>query len=141
MQKWSYFSMGIMAGIIAVLLTVVILQNREPMAHAAPQSADAGSGGLIMGTGGAQTQTNDVVWVLYKRPAPRKPGADPKDIIASRTEMLTLAGYQVANGARGMKLVAVRDISFDMEMVEYKNDKPEVMEIVTELKRQKAKEK
>ena len=35
MQKWGFFTMGIMSGIIAVLLTTVIMQNREPLAYAA----------------------------------------------------------------------------------------------------------
>ncbi len=137
MQRWSQFSVGLMAGIIVVLLTIVILQNREPQAHAvAPQSVDS-SGGLIMGVGGSQTQLNDLVWVLWKHPAPKRPvGADTKDgITTSKDERLTLCCYQVANGARSMKLVGVRDISFDMDVVEYRNEKPTVNDIVTELKK------
>ncbi len=137
MQRWSQFSVGLMAGIIVVLLTIVILQNREPQAHAvAPQSVDS-SGGLIMGIGGSQTQLNDLVWVLWKHPAPKRPvGEDTKDgITTSKDERLTLCCYQVANGARSMKLVGVRDISFDMDVVEYRNEKPTVSDIVSELKK------
>jgi hypothetical protein len=45
----------------------------------------------------------------------------------------------VANGARNVKLVAVRDISFDMDVVEYGNDKPHVKDIIDELKKSEKK--
>jgi hypothetical protein len=121
-----------MTGIIGVLLTVVIMQNREPQAWAAPQSVDNDQHGLVMGSGGATTNTQDVLWVIYKRPAP---ASDKKDSVLSKAEKVTLCCYQVANGARNVKLVAVRDISFDIDLVEYGNDKPHVKEIVEELKK------
>ena len=60
---------------------------------------------------------------------------DFKDSILSKPEKITLCCYQVGNGARNVKLVAVRDISFDMDVYEYGNDKPHVKEIVEELKK------
>jgi hypothetical protein len=136
MQKWSYFSMGIMAGIIAVLLTVVVMQNREPLAHASTlQSVDNTGSGLMMGIGASQQNQNDIVWVVYKRPAPRKAGADSKDAAVSKDERITLAAYQIGNGARSMKLAAVRDISFDLDIVEIANDKPHVRDIIEEIKK------
>ena len=119
MQKWGVFSMGIMAGIIVVLLSALLMQNREPQAYAATapatQAADGGHEGLIMGIGASQQNQSDICWVLFKRAAPRKAaaGADPKDVVAQKDERITLAAYQIGNGARSMKLAAVRDISFD----------------------------
>ena len=136
-SRWTYVATGVMAGIIAVLLTMVIGQNRETQAWAAPQGVDNTGGGLMMGTGGAQTQTQDILWVIHKRAAP--PPADAKGILASKTERITLCCYQVANGARQIKLVAVRDISFDMDVVEYGNDKPHVKDIIDELKKSEKK--
>lgn len=136
MQKWSYFSMGIMAGIIAVLLTVVVMQNREPLAHASTvQSVDNTGSGLMMGVGASQQNQNDIVWVVYKRPAPRKAGADAKESLISKDERITLACYQIGNGARQMKLAAVRDISFDLDIVEIANDRPHVKDIIDEIKK------
>lgn len=135
MQKWTYFSMGIMSGIIAVLLTVVVMQNREPQAHAAtPQGTDNTGAGLMLATGGAQNNQNDILWVIFKRPAPRKAGADTKEVL-QKDERITVCCYQVGNGARNIKLAAVRDISFDMDVVEYSNDKPHVKDIIEELKK------
>jgi len=124
-----------MTGIIGVLLTVVLAQNREPQAWAAPQSVDNAGNGLVMGTGGATTQTQDVLWILYKRAVPAAATGPAKDSILTKPERITLCCYQVANGARNVKLVAVRDISFDMDVVEYGNDKPHVKDIIDELKK------
>ena len=137
MQRWSQFSLGLLAGIVAVLLTVVILQNREPQAHAVTQGVDNTGAGILMGIGGAQTQVNDIVWILVKHPAPKRPGADTKEgcIVSSKDERLTLCCYQVANGARAMRLVATRDISFDVDVPEYMNDRPSVKTIIEELKK------
>ena len=140
-SKWMYFSTGIMAGIIAVLLTVVIAQNREPQAWAAPatpQGVDNTGAGLMMGTGGAQSQIQDILWVIYKRQAPVK---GDKEGALSKSERITLCCYQVENGARKMKLVGVRDISFDMDVVELENDKPSVKDIVEAIKKSLPKEK
>jgi hypothetical protein len=138
MQKWSFYSAGILSGVVAVLLTVVVMQNREPQAHAVPpvpQAVDNTGQGLIMGIGASQQNQNDIVWVLYKRNAPRKAGADTKDVVA-KDEKLTLCAYQIANGARTMKLAAVRDISYDMDLLELGNDRPHVKDIVEELRKQ-----
>lgn len=132
-SRWTYVATGVMTGIIGVLLTVIIAQNREPQAWAAPQAVDNNQNGLIVTTGGATTSTQDVLWVLFKRPAPVVAGG--KDSILSKAERITLCCYQIANGARNMKLAAVRDISFDMDLVEYNNDKPHVKDIVEDLKK------
>lgn len=136
-SRWMVVATGVMAGIIGVLLTMVAGQNRETQAWAAPQSVDNTGGGLMMGTGGSQTQTQDILWVIHKRAA--TPPADAKGIMASKTERITLCCYQVQNGARQIKLVAVRDISFDMDVVEYGNDKPHVKDIIDELKKSEKK--
>ena len=133
-SRWTYVATGIMAGVIAVLLTVVVSQNRATQAWAAPafQATDNTGQGLMMGTGGSQTQTQDILWIIYKRAA--SSGADAKGVMA-KSERITLCCYQVQNGARLIKLVAVRDISFDMDVVEFGNDKPHVKDIIEELKK------
>ena len=136
MQKWSYFSMGIMAGIIAVLLTVVVLQNHEPQAHAAsPQAADNTGQGLMLATGGATSQQADILWVINKHKAPARAGADTKDVVNSKDERITVCCYQVQTGGRKIKLVGVRDISFDLDLMELENDKPSVKDIVEALRK------
>jgi hypothetical protein len=140
-SKWVYFTTGIMAGIIAVLLTVVLAQNREPQAWAAPatfQGTDNTGQGLMMSTGGSQSQIQDILWIVYKRQQPIK---GDREGALSKSERITLCCYQVENGARKMKLVGVRDISFDVDLLELENDKPSVKEIVEAIKKNTPKEK
>jgi hypothetical protein len=132
-SRWTYVATGVMTGIIGVLLTVVIAQNREPQAWAAPMQAQGSGDSILMYTGGSQNNIQDVVWIIYKRAAAAPAGA--KDSILSKSEKITLCCYQVGNGARNVKLVAVRDISFDMDVVEFGNDKPHVKDIIDELKK------
>lgn len=142
-QKWGFFSMGIMAGIVVVLLSALIMQQRESTAWAAPtvpQSADAGTGGLIMGIGASQQNQNDICWIIYKRSVPPKAGTDPNDITAKKTERIALAAYQIGNGARHMKLAAVRDISFDLDLIELGNDKPSVKDVVETIRKNQPRE-
>lgn len=134
-SRWTYVATGVMAGVIAVLLVVVAGQNRDSQAWAAPAFQDKG-GDLQMYTGGAQTQTQDILWLVYKRAG--QSGADAKGVMA-KAERITLCCYQVQNGARSIKLVAVRDVSFDMDVVEYGNDKPHVKDIIEELKKNEKK--
>ena len=143
MQKWGFFSMGIMAGIIAVLFTALVMQNREPLAHAAsvPQTVDGSAdGGLIIGTGASQQNQNDILWVVYKRAASKKAGADARDIVAQKNERITVAAYKIDVNGRQMKLAAVRDISFDLDLLQYQNDRPAVKDIVEEIRKNQPKE-
>jgi len=136
-SRWMYVVTGVMTGIIGVLLTVVVSQNREPQAWAAPTPfQDKGGDTLQMYSGGSQNNIMDVIWIVYKRPAA---SAAAKDSILSKSEKITLCCYQVGNGARNVKLVAVRDISFDMDVVEFGNDKPHVKDIIDELKKSEKK--
>jgi hypothetical protein len=138
MPKWSYFSLGIMAGIVAVLMTVVVMQNREPKAYAepaAPQAVDNTGQGLMLATGGATSQQADILWVIHKHKALPRTGGDAKDVVTAKEERITLCCYQVMTGGRKIKLVGVRDISFDMDLMELENDKPTVKEIVEALRK------
>jgi hypothetical protein len=141
MHKWGFFTMGIMSGIIAVLLTTVVMQNREPLAYAAaPQSVDNTGAGLMLGTGSATSGMNDILWVVYKRPAQRKASGDAKDVVTQKDERISVGAYKMDVNGRQMKLVAVRDISFDLDLLELGNDRPHVKDIVEELRKNAPKE-
>jgi hypothetical protein len=140
MQRWSQFSLGLLAGIVVVLLTVVILQNREPQAHAVTQGVDNTGTGILMGIGGSTNNINDLLWVLVKHPAPKRAAGADAGIVSSKDERMTLCCYQVSNGARSMRLVATRDISFDVDVPEMNNERPSVKTIIEELKKTLPKE-
>jgi hypothetical protein len=77
--------------------------------------------------------------VIHKHQVARKAGGSDKDI-TGKDERITLCCYQVLTGGRSIKLCAVRDISFDMDVVEYGNEKPHVKDIIEELKKSMPKE-
>ncbi len=137
MQKWGLFTTGLLAGLCIVLLVLLVVQDRESN-QAFAQTSSGGAGEmLIMGTGGAQTNFTDIVWILTKQKAPPlMPGADPKDIVSQKGTRTILACYQIMRGGQFIKLIAVRDISFDLDLPEYKNDAPHVADIVKELRKQ-----
>ena len=133
-QRWAYLATGVMAGVIAVLLAALVFQNRDTQAWAAPQGTDNTGTGLVMTTGGSQQSIQDILWVMFKRKAESSGSEEIKGALA-KSERITLCCYQVLNNARLIKLVAARDISYDMDIVELANDKPHVKEIIEELKR------
>jgi hypothetical protein len=142
-MKWTFFTMGIMAGIITVLLVAVLMTHHEPPAFAempampaTPQTADNTGQGLMLATGASTSNQNDILWVIHKHKAPaRAGGGDSKDVVASKDERITLCCYQVTIGGRKIRLVGVRDISFDMDLLELENDKPSVKEVVETLRK------
>ena len=146
-QKWTFFTIGIMAGIIAVLSFSLLLKASEPIALATPIKGSGSSdpnAGLIMATGGSQQNLDDICWVLYKRKntnstAGTDGGGTVQDEVTSKEELLTLGCYQVTKNGKYMKLVGLRNISYDMDLLEIQNERPSVSEIVKELRRQKKK--
>lgn len=137
-QKWTYFTIGIMAGVIAVLATVLLMQPKDTLASPTALQDSAQQAGIALSTGGSQQNIQDVLWVLHKRHVANKAGGDTADI-TKKDERLTLCCYQVTNNAKGMRLVSVRDISFDMDLIEYKNEPPSVKDIVEALEKEQKK--
>ena len=144
-QKWTFFTIGVMAGIIAVLGGALLLQARASNAYASsPTTQDNNpAAGIVVATGGSQSNVNDICWVLYKQE--KKSGGDSDrgsaaDEILNRPA-LSLACYQVTGNAKGMKLIGVRNVAWDMDLTEYSNERPEVKEIVKVLRDEAAKKK
>lgn len=143
-QKWVFFTIGVMAGIIAILGFALLAQAQQAKAAptAAVQDSNANAG-IVLSPGGSQQNIQDVCWVLFKRPAPKKAGDDTgtTDGILNKEEVVTLGCYQVTNNGRAMKLVGVRNISWDMDLIELNNDTPKVVDIIKALRDEAKKKK
>ena len=145
-QKWTFFAVGVMAGIIAILGCALLLQAKGPQAHAANAITQDSNpqAGILIATGGSQQNIQDCVWILFKRPSDKKPDEGTgtvADSVLNKPEHLSLACYQVTNNGRMVKLVGVRNISWDMDLIELNNDKPQVMEIIKALRDEAKKKK
>lgn len=133
MQKWSIFATGVMAGIIVVLVVTLLAQQNENLAYAGMMKQDVGGAtGTFMQSGGTGQQLNDVVWILYRRPGQPAEDGDTTDKVTGDYK-LSLAAYRIGQGSKAkMELLAVRDISWDIEIPEY-NSIPAVRTIKKEL--------
>jgi hypothetical protein len=80
------------------------------------------SGSLVGGVGGTQTGVNDLYWILTR-------------VAVDGEDRTVLALYQ-ARGP-GFKLVGVRWVGPDLQVIEYNQEKPHVRDILEELKKKK----
>jgi hypothetical protein len=147
-QKWTFFTIGVMAGMIALLSFALLLQASESTAYAAPPARNGTSdpsAGIVVATGGSQSQIQDICWVLYKRKnsaqASGGEGETVQDSVTAKEELLTLGCYQVVRNGKSMKLVGLRNVSYDMDLLEYQNERPSVADIVKALRTQQKKKK
>jgi len=82
------------------------------------------SGSLVGGVGGTQTGVNDLYWILTR-------------ILVDGEDRTVLALYQAKPDGRSFKLVGVRWVGADLQLIEYGQDKPHVKEVLDELKKLK----
>ncbi len=143
MRKWGFFSMGIMAGIIFVLAFLLLAQHYEQVAYASssPQGVGAGGGGTFIATGGTGQNQTDMVWILYRRGKARGTGKEAAAMAKlTGPNRLTLCAYRMGQGGRPkMMLLSARDISYDVEMLEYNNSGTTVNTVIKELRKRKKK--
>ncbi len=136
MQKWAFFTMGLMSGIIVLLATALLMQP----ASARQDGVSSSDGkGLLMVPGGSADNRNDIVWVLHEHdplPALAKLVSDTEEAKDLRKpKRLSLMMYKCMDQGRSMKFVSGRDISYDEELVDYNTEKPRVSEIYADLKK------
>lgn len=139
MQKWTYFTMGIMAGLILLLGGALLMQGREPAAHAM-QGVD-NQGGFILATGSSEPNRYDMLWVLHKHaphPKLRVRGEEEAGIL--KGELMSLCLYKIERQGERMKLVAVRDIAYDIELQDYNQETPTAKEVLQVLSKKMKKD-
>ncbi|MBI4566021.1 MAG: hypothetical protein HY716_15145 [Planctomycetes bacterium] len=124
MQKWSYFTMGLLAGLVLVLGAALLAQGKSGEALASPplfQGVD-NQGEFVLAVGGAEQQVNDLLWVLHKHK--KLPALEPREMDvrdkAINKDMISLCLYKADENGRKIKLVAVRNIAYEVEMDELK---------------------
>jgi len=91
-----------------------------PAPAALPQVLQAAT--LSGSVGGTQPNVHDLYWVLGK-------------VLVDKEERTTLALYQAQDGGRGFRLLGVRMLNADLQVIEMGNDKPRVKDIVDALRK------
>src|SRR5262245_64430201 len=123
MQKWTYFTMGIMAGLIFLLGGALLMQGRESTAYAAPMQGVDNQGKFTLATGSSEPNRYDMLWVLHQHaPHPKLRIRGDEDSGILKGEQLTLVLYKIERQGERMKLVAARDIAYDIELQDYNQE-------------------
>jgi len=139
MQKWTYFTMGIMAGLILLLGGALLMQGREPAAHAM-QGVD-NQRGFILATGSSEPNRYDMLWVLHKHaphPKLKVRGEEGEGIL--KGELMSLCLYKIERQGEKMKFVAARDIAYDIELRDFNQETPTTKEVLNSLSKQMKKD-
>ena len=140
MQKWTYFSMGVMAALILLLGGALLMQGREQMAYAAPQGVD-NQGQFIVATGSSEPNRYDMLWILHKHaPHPKLKLRGDEEGGIMKGEQITLCLYKIERQGEKMKLVAARDIAYDIELQDYNQESPTAKEVLETLKKRMRKD-
>jgi hypothetical protein len=115
--KSAPFVAGILFGVIVALLAVIALRDGTPVAMAQATGSGPGiAGNMTIVTGMTQQNLTDMAFVLSVGPTGNK----------------HLAVYHVRNG-QTLRLLATRDITYDLMVPELKNEAPAVSLIKKEV--------
>jgi hypothetical protein len=130
---WRGLSIG-----LAVLAATVLAVPRgaSTTAHADPMQGVDNQGKFTLAVGGSEPNRYDMVWVLHEHPpySKLKPerGADG----FQKPTQITLALYKIEKQGEKMKLVAARDIAYDLEFQNLNQEQPDVKFVYKNLKDQ-----
>jgi len=138
MRTGTNFWPGITAGAVLMFGGMQLMQGREQAANAAVQSVD-NQGKFTLAVGGSEANRYDMLWVLHEHPPhPKlKPerGEDPGFM---KQNQITLCLYRVEKQGEKMKLVAARDIAYDIEFQDLNQEAPEAKVVYQHFKQKAA---
>jgi hypothetical protein len=125
----------ITAGIILTFGGALLVSGCGASAFAAPQGVD-NQGKFTLAVGGSEASKYDMLWVLHEH-APHPMLKPERGIDGELTEAnrITLCLYKIEKDGEKMKLVAARNIAYDLELQDMGQLSPKVNEIYGVLKR------
>ena len=123
MWKGTSFMLGITAG----LFLMVLARSPETAAHAAPPQGVDNQGKFTVAVGGSEPNRYDMLWVLHEHPT--HPSLRPDRGEDSKANQITLALYKIEKQGEMMKLIAARDIAYDIELQNWKQEDPDAVKV------------
>jgi hypothetical protein len=112
MRQGTGVGVGVGAGIVLMLL----VQGRETAAHAAPPQSVDNQGKYTLAVGSSEPNRHDMMWVLHEHaPHPKLRSERGDDAGLTKPTQITLCLYKIEKQGELMKLVAARDIAYDIE--------------------------
>ncbi len=133
MRSGTNFWMGITAGLVLMFGGTQLMQGREPAAHAAPQSVD-NQGKYTLAVGGSEPNRYDMLWVLHEHPPYAKLKPERGEDSFMKPTQITLCLYKIEKQGEKMKLIAARDIAYDIEYQNLNQEHPDVKYVCQNLK-------
>jgi hypothetical protein len=127
------FWMGITAGLVVMFGGMQLKQGREPAAHAAPQGVD-NQGKFALAVGGSEANRNDLLWVLHEHPPHSDLRPARGGVVFSKPAQITLCLYKAEKQGEKMKLMAARDIAFDIEFQNLNQESPDMKSVYEHFK-------
>jgi len=123
-MKGNNVWMGIIAGMILMFGCTNFMQGRELAAPAAPQGVD-NQGRFALAVGGSEANRNDLLWVLHEHPPHPmlKPARGGDEF--TKANQITLCLFKAERQGEKMKLVAARDIAYDIEFQNLNQESPD----------------
>ena len=103
MNKGLWIAAGMGLGIAVCVLV-----------SAAPQGTDSNNGPMVMGTGGSKDNRNDLCWMLFRDGKATGTKGEKK----VEVDRYVLTCYKVPEGGRGVEVVGIRDVSWDLKAVD-----------------------
>lgn len=114
MWKSPGFSVGLFAGVLLMFGGSMV-----PARAVEPAQAVDYQGKYALAAGGSEPNRNDLIWVLHEHPQPKRGGAFQKP------NQITLCLYKAEKQGEKMKLVAARDIAYDIELQNLNQEQPD----------------
>ena len=90
-----------------------------------PAQAVDNQGKYALAVGGSEPNRNDLIWVLHEHPQPKRGGPFQKP------NQITLCLYKAEKQGEKMKLVAARDIAYDIELQNLNQEQPDAKQTFT----------
>jgi hypothetical protein len=98
---------GVSIGLLGALVALASNRSVFPPAEAQTAQSDAGGCQVVLGTGGATNNTNDLCWLFFKEKA--------KDRSGREFDRYSLCLYKAIKNGEAFDLVGERDVTYDMK--------------------------
>ena len=126
------FWTGIAAGFILMFGGSLLQRGGDPAAHAM-QGVD-NQGKFTLAVGGSEPNRYDMLWVLHEHPPhPKLKARGEEDAGLMKGTQISLGLYKIEKQGEKMKLVAMRDIAYDIEYQDLGQADPTVKEVYQHL--------
>lgn len=123
------FWRGMSTGLAVLVATLLFLPRGESAAHAEPMQGVDNQGKYALAVAGSEPNRSDMLWVLHEHPTHPDLRSERGDGAAQKPNQITLCLYKMEKQGEQMKLVAARDIAYDIELQNWNQTDPDAEKV------------